>query len=192
MLSVLCHGWGGTAVWTLLFPIQSDLQLNQPWPSGYTAGQRSNTSRDLMKDPEESHESLEKKGEKCWHRGQIRTGKCEKHDETKQTNAETLDMEMIWSKWGHTENNNETMKTVQLQIVYKNDKKQRYLIVMFIRTAENRNREMKTVSWNFNSKDKSIKNCSIEMSLLMSGWQTAAQPCLFFFFFLQCADVVSV
>ncbi len=38
MLSFLRHGWGSTAAGTLFLQIQSDLQLNQPWHSGYRAG----------------------------------------------------------------------------------------------------------------------------------------------------------
>lgn len=88
MLSFLRHAWGNTAERTLLLPIQSDLQLNQPLHSGYRAG-RDQINREK---PDETPSGQLGKSEKGGVKNVARVGKCTKHNDTKQTNDE-----MVWN-----------------------------------------------------------------------------------------------
>lgn len=69
ILSILRHGWGVAAARTLLFQIQSDLQLNQLWRSDYRAGRDQTRRQTLCKRygcRMKMEENLKKKMLKLW------------------------------------------------------------------------------------------------------------------------------
>lgn len=99
MLSFLSHGWGSTAAGTLLLQIQSDLQLNQPWHSGYRAGRdqthqetRWNTPRKVWKKREKNVDTAARKGNYTQHDAETQDVEmmCPLHDYREQMRTKTM------------------------------------------------------------------------------------------------------